>query len=401
MQLRRPSSPRPAAHCQPSAWPAALALFVAFAACQSPAPHATPGEPWARHVIDASSQGADGVRPADVNGDGLTDLATGWEEGGVVRAYLNPGPDKVREPWPAVTVGEVASPEDAVFADLDGDGAWDVISATEGRSRAIYFHWAPSDPARYLDAAAWTTERLPGSHGITQWMFALPADIDGAHGLDFFAGSKGEPAYIGWWQAPADARRLEDWIWRPLYRAGWIMSLIPHDVDGDGDLDLVASDRTGDRRGALWLENPGAAEAAGPWIEHRVGPVGRDEVMFMTVADLDQDGLDDMLVAVKDGPLLFYRRLPGASIDGAATKSRCRRRPAAAGGGRGTWTSTAVSTSCSPASTPSKARTASCGWPTAMRRPMRSGRSIASAALRASSSTASSCSTWMATATWI
>ncbi|MBI1352966.1 MAG: VCBS repeat-containing protein [Acidobacteria bacterium] len=287
--------------------------LLAAACASSPGPETKPEQPWERHAIDASSQGADGVRPADVNGDGLLDFATGWEEGGTVRAYLNPGPSDAPQRWPAVTVGQVGSPEDAVFADLDGDGAWDVISSTEGHTDALYVHWAPADPARYLDASAWTTAPIPASQGLTKWMFALPAQIDGQRGVDFFAGSKGSPAFIGWWQSPDDPRDLQAWTWRPLYQAGWMMSLIQHDVDGDGDPDLVASDRREGRRGLLWLENPGAAEAEGPWAEHRVGPVDRDEVMFMTIADLDQDGLDDMLAASKDGPLLFYRRLPGTA----------------------------------------------------------------------------------------
>jgi len=41
--------------------------------------------PWARWVVDDSSKGADGVRLGDVNGDGLCDIVTGWEEGGVTR----------------------------------------------------------------------------------------------------------------------------------------------------------------------------------------------------------------------------------------------------------------------------------------------------------------------------
>src|SRR5688572_25757840 len=77
------------------------------------------GAAWRRHVIDDSSRGADGVRTADVNGDRWPDLATGWEEGGVVRVYLHPGAARVRPAWPAVTVGAVGSPEDAAFADLD------------------------------------------------------------------------------------------------------------------------------------------------------------------------------------------------------------------------------------------------------------------------------------------
>ena len=67
-------------------------VFAALVAAQS-------GEPWARHTIDSASRGADGVRLADANGDGLPDIVTGWEEGGTVRVTLNPGPAKSRRPW--------------------------------------------------------------------------------------------------------------------------------------------------------------------------------------------------------------------------------------------------------------------------------------------------------------
>jgi hypothetical protein len=89
--------------------------------------------PWCRHTIDDSSRGADGTRLADVNGDGRLDIVTGWEEGGVTRVYLHPGVARVREKWPAVTVGAAKSVEDAAFVDIDEDGAVDVVSSCEGR----------------------------------------------------------------------------------------------------------------------------------------------------------------------------------------------------------------------------------------------------------------------------
>ena len=57
---------------------------------------------WNRHTIDSSNRvagkrGADGVRLLDVNHDGRLDITTGWEEGGAVAIYLNPGPEKARE----------------------------------------------------------------------------------------------------------------------------------------------------------------------------------------------------------------------------------------------------------------------------------------------------------------
>ena len=62
-------------------------------------------EPWPRHTIDDTSRGADGVRLRDVNADGHMDIATGWEEGRLVRVYLNPGPQEARRPWPMVHRG--------------------------------------------------------------------------------------------------------------------------------------------------------------------------------------------------------------------------------------------------------------------------------------------------------
>ena len=167
------------------------------------------GAPWKRHTIDASSRGADGVRLADVNGDGRLDITTGWEEGGRVRVYLNPGPARAKEPWPAVTAGEAGSVEDAVFVDLDSDGATDVVSCCEGDVRTMFVHWAPKDPTRYLDPAAWRTEAIPASRGAMQWMFSLPLQVDGRNGIDLFAGGKNEGARIGWWRRrriPAGSR---------------------------------------------------------------------------------------------------------------------------------------------------------------------------------------------------
>src|SRR5687768_12258605 len=89
-------------------WIVVIALLLAGTAAGQEVPDR--GQPWGRHTIDDSSRGADGVRLADVNGDGHLDIASGWEEAGIVRLYLNPGPAKAQERWPAVTVGNVKSP---------------------------------------------------------------------------------------------------------------------------------------------------------------------------------------------------------------------------------------------------------------------------------------------------
>ncbi|WP_169974908.1 FG-GAP repeat domain-containing protein [Tautonia rosea] len=261
-------------------------------------------EGWLHHTIDRSSQGADGVRLADLNGDGLLDLATGWEEGGIVRVYLNPGPDRAKAPWPAVTVGQVVTPEDAVIVDLDGDGFPDVVSSCEGNTRTVFVHWNPGDPAALLDPDAWTTEPIPATVGKQQWMWCEPMQVDGRFGVDLVVAGKNDGASLGWLEAPENARDLSAWRWHPIRPVGWIMSIVARDLDLDGDLDLICSDRRGDRRGVFWLERQGTAHSA-EWVEHAIG--GEDaEVMFLDVADLN--GREDILVATRDRGVLIFRQ---------------------------------------------------------------------------------------------
>ena len=277
-------------------------------------------EPWQRHTIDNSSRGADGVRLADVNGDGHLDITTGWEEGGVIRVYVNPGPAKASDAWPAVTVGSVKSPEDAVFADLDGDGATDVISSCEGKTRTMFFHWAPKSADQYLDADSWQTEAVPCTEKQQSWMFALPMDIDGRNGIDLIVSSKGDNASIGWLESPADPRDISAWKYHRLRDAGWVMSLVPFDMDNDGDLDVVASDRKGAKRGVLWLENPGAKATAegAAWKDHSIGGTGRENMFLDVVSHRGKSAA--IFSAVKPAGLVRFQsseyRQPAAVAEG-------------------------------------------------------------------------------------
>ncbi len=267
------------------------------------------GPVWRRHVIDDSSKGADGVKLGDLNGDGLPDIVTGWEEGDEVRVYLNPGPRQTRQPWPRVTVGKVASPEDAIFADLDGDGCLEVVSCTEGKTRTVFWHRFRGETQDLLKVERWSTVAFPAPSNSQQWMQAVAMDLDGQHGLDLMLASKGEDATVGWLQAPARPDELSAWRFHSLRKAGWIMSLIPHDADGDGDQDVVFTDRKGERTGVFWLENPGAKANRdhAPWREHPIGGLGR-EAMFADIADLNRDGRMDVAFAVKPRDIVVCLR---------------------------------------------------------------------------------------------
>jgi hypothetical protein len=268
---------------------------------------------WKCHIIDGTSRGADGVKLADVNRDGFMDITTGWEEDGLTRVYLNPGPAKAKDKWPFVTTGRTRSVEDAVFVDLDRDGAVDVVSCCEGGTQSVFVQWAPRDKADYLDESKWRSQVIPISKGMTRWMFCIPMQVDGRHGVDLVAGSKHPNGRIGWFEVPENARNLNAYKWHTISPAHWIMSLRSLDMDGDGDLDILTSDRKkGPMRGCRWLENPGPGRAQKEsWPNHFIGCQDR-EVMFLTVDDIDEDGLQDVLVAAKapkTSEIIILRRL--------------------------------------------------------------------------------------------
>ena len=268
------------------------------------------GEPWVRHEIDSSSRGADGIRVADINGDGLWDLTTGWEEGGRVSIYINPGFEKARDAWPKVIVGSIKSPEDAVFVDLNSDGRLDVVSSTEGKERTVYAHIAPPPPVSLSLESEWKTLPFPATVNRSQWMFALPMQIDGIGGDDLVLGSKGAAGQICWLQAPPPGSGLDSWRLRKLCAAGWIMSLKSKDIDADGDQDILLSDRKGSDTGIWWLENPGPKKAADfHWPRRYIAGSGK-EVMFLDTGDINGDGLEDIVAAVRGGDFVAAIRLP-------------------------------------------------------------------------------------------
>lgn len=293
-----------------------MTLFVMLAAVSIQASLGG-GPEWVRHAIDDTSRGADGVKLADVDGDGDQDLVCGWEEGGVIRMYLNPGAGGAKEAWPMVEVGRVASPEDAILSDLDGDGAVDVVSFAEGKAKAIHVHWAPADPASLQKEEAWQTERFPWGSPDQLWMQGLTMNLDGRAGPDLVVASKGPGATVSLALAPEDARDLSAWQQQALRKCKWVMSVAAEDMDEDGWDDLLVVDRKGDASGVFWLKNPGPEKVKQrkKWPEHPVGALGR-EVMFLDTGDVNGDGRRDIVVAVKPREVhLFLRRAEGVAWD--------------------------------------------------------------------------------------
>ncbi|MCM8527820.1 MAG: VCBS repeat-containing protein [Lentisphaeraceae bacterium] len=259
---------------------------------------------WPLHIIDGKGSGADGVRLADINGDNLPDVVTGWEESGLTKIYLNPGPSKVKDKWPLTVIGNTKSVEDAFFADLDNDGNPDVVTCSEGKTQSISIHWNPGK-SKFMEKDSWQQELIPVSKDLTAWMFAQAMQIDGKNGLDIIAGSKKKNAQIGWFQMPENSRSLKDVKYHKIADAGWIMSIEKVDMDKDGLTDILISDRYGDKAGIRWLKNPGPnGDITKAWQDNFIfkfpGSKQR-QYLFLSMHDLDNDGQFEIIFPSKKG----------------------------------------------------------------------------------------------------
>jgi len=202
---------------------------------------------WKRHTIGTGTLEAGGI-VLDINGNGRLDFVAGCLQGPDLYWFENSG-DPEKEWTRRVICSDFFNYHNQAFGDIDGDGEREIVIPSQGRGKGngnLFYYDIPADPT------------------VSPW--------------------------------PAERRHF---IWRGLVLEGVAVA----DVDGDGEMEVVAGShwfkRRGEARGGA--EKPGGPEAAGG----AAAPFGWEcrvvdesyRLLCVAVGDIDGDGRPEIVMS--------------------------------------------------------------------------------------------------------
>ncbi|KPK78922.1 MAG: hypothetical protein AMJ81_14390, partial [Phycisphaerae bacterium SM23_33] len=224
------------------------------------------------------------VALGDVDGDGSLDLVVGNYAGQANRLYLNNG---TASPFADVAGSDITADAQWTFSvvlgDVDGDGDLDLVAGNGGQGNRLYLSNGTTDPfagviGSNITADAYDTRSL-----------AL-GDMDGDGDLDLVVGNggQGNRLYLNNGTADPFAGVTGSDITSDVHDT---TSVALGDVNGDGDLDLVAGN--GNQPNRLYLNNGTASPFAGVTGTDITSDV--HDTTSAALGDVDGDGDLDLV----------------------------------------------------------------------------------------------------------
>ena len=216
----------------------------------------------------------------DVDGDGRADLALGSE--GAEGAFWYRNPD-----WQRFEIGPGDFTTDGRLVDVEGDDDLDFVVSNISEDRIEW--WENSgDPTQ---PSGWEVHTIGDGYAHD----VVVGDLSGDDRADVVMFRKRDPVQLTWFEQPADP--TGPWVRHELAPGLEGEGLAAGDVDGDGDVDVVAQH-------ILFVNDDGQG---GAWTQVDLAEDWGDDVR-PAIGDVDGDGAPDVVLAPAEdvvGPIVW------------------------------------------------------------------------------------------------
>lgn len=257
---------------------------------------------WEHFKIDIPH--GEGLKIADMNGDGRIDVVVNgyW--------YENPGTLASDVPWKKGAYGSAWEWPDVFIdvADINKDGRLDIIlSPAEPEGKRYHISWFESPES---ENGEWREHIIdPDIETVHHSIAARDMNNDGSIDIVTAQMHQGEDPdeILVYWNRGKGA----NWEKKVIASTG-SHSMRVADVDNDGDVDFFGANWSGDHQAIELWENQTCLKMQSRWKRHVIDAAKPWRSVFITAADLDQDGYKDVVTGG-----WWYRNpgIPGGAWD--------------------------------------------------------------------------------------
>ena len=239
---------------------------------------------YTERLIDGNLNGATGIAVNDIDGDGDLDIFATARDGDEVALYTNDGSQSFTK---TVIDSDLIEPHHVECTDLNDDGYMDLIATGRVSDKII---WYSND----------------GSQNFTENV--LRDDLNGA--ITFFISDIDEDFDKDIIVAELDGNKVaflsndgsESFTNTTIASVNRVRAVSAADVDGDGDIDILATGDNSSGDEVVWYSNDGSENFTAIAIESSIGSANH-----LQIVDIDGDNDKDVIVtSFQDDDVLWY-----------------------------------------------------------------------------------------------
>jgi len=247
-------------------------------------------------IITISAAGAWSVYAADIDGDGDIDVLSASIYDDKIAWYENTDGQGSFGPEQSVSTNAINA-RSVYAADLDGDGDMDVLSASLTDNKIAWYENTDGN-------GSFGTEQIITTNADGAWS-VHSADLDGDGDMDVLSASFNDDKVA--WYENTDGQGTFGAELIITTNADGIKSVYAADIDGDGDMDVLSASSSDDK--IAWYEN---TNGQGNFGAEQIITTNADGASSVYASDIDGDGDMDVLAAIYfENKIAGYRNING------------------------------------------------------------------------------------------